>query len=102
MKPKARKPSAPRNPFVAAAKFKKAGAHTKPHKALRRQEKVNEGRLAHLVEHPAFNRMVPSSNLGTPTTQSEFQNSRFRNSLLQLQVHRVPVAQSDRAQPSEG
>lgn len=102
MKSKTRKPSAPRNPFVAAAKFKKAGAHTKPHKALRRQGKVNQGRLAHLVEHPAFNRMVPSSNLGTPTTQSEFQNPRFRNAFLQLQVQRVPVAQSDRAQPSEG
>lgn len=81
MKSKIRKPSAPRNPFVAAAKFKKAGAHTKPHKALRRQKKVYEGRLAHLVEHPAFNRMVPSSNLGTPTTQSVSQSLGFRNAL---------------------
>lgn len=84
MKSKTRKPSAPRNPFVAAAKFKKAGAHAKTNKALRRLEKVNEGRLAHLVEHPAFNRMVPSSNLGTPTTQSEFQSQWFRNAFCNL------------------
>lgn len=102
MKPKTRKRSAPRNPFVAAALLKKAGTHAKPHKALRRQDKVLQGRLAHVEEHPAFNRMVPSSNLGTPTTQSEFQSPRFRNAFLQLQVQRVPVAQSDRAQPSEG
>lgn len=52
MKPKARKRSAPRNPFVAATLFKKAGTHAKSNKALRRQEKVLQGRLAHLV--PGF------------------------------------------------
>lgn len=35
-----RKMLAPRNPFVAAAKFKKAGAHGKSKKALRRAEKM--------------------------------------------------------------
>ena len=35
-----RKLRAPRNPFVAAARFKKAGAHKKPYKAVRRQEKI--------------------------------------------------------------
>lgn len=35
MKPKIR----PRNPFVALAKFRKAGAHAKPTKSLRRHEK---------------------------------------------------------------
>ncbi len=35
MKPK----RAPRNPFVAVAKFRKAGSHTKPVKSLRRHEK---------------------------------------------------------------
>ena len=35
MKPKGK----PRNPFVALAKFRKAGSHTKPVKSLRRQEK---------------------------------------------------------------
>lgn len=29
----------PRNPFVAAAKFRKAGTHEKPVKSLRRQAK---------------------------------------------------------------
>ncbi len=35
MKPK----RAPRNPFVALAKSRKAGSHTKPVKSLRRHEK---------------------------------------------------------------
>ena len=35
MKPKIK----PRNPFVALAKFRKAGSHEKPTKSLRRQEK---------------------------------------------------------------
>lgn len=74
MKPKSRKPSGPRNPYVAAALFKKAGTHAKPNKALRRQAKVLQGRLAHSVEHPAFNRKVPSSNLGAPTIQNAFQS----------------------------
>lgn len=86
MKPKPRKRSAPRNPFVAVAHFKKAGTHAKSHKALRRQVKVDEGRLAHLVEHPAFNRMVPSSILGTTTTQSEFQSQRLRNAFCILSL----------------
>jgi hypothetical protein len=38
---------APRNPLVAAAKFRKAGAHGKSEKALRREEKV---RLAKAVD----------------------------------------------------
>ena len=36
---------APRNPLVAAAKFRKAGAHGKGAKALRRNEKMEVGRL---------------------------------------------------------
>ncbi len=85
MKPKTRKLVAPRNPFVAAAMFRKAGTHTKPRKALRRQEKIMQGRLA--------------SKLGTPTTtQSEFQNP----SVSEYVLHSVPVAQSNRVQPSEG
>lgn len=47
MKSKARKRSAPRNPFVAVALFKKAGTHAKSSKSQRRQEKVLQGRLAH-------------------------------------------------------
>lgn len=35
-----RKMMAPRNPFVAVAKLKKAGAHGKSKKALRRAEKM--------------------------------------------------------------
>jgi hypothetical protein len=34
-----KKKLAPRNPFVALAKFRKAGFHTKPTKSLRRQDK---------------------------------------------------------------
>ena len=36
-----RKQVLPRNPFVAAAKFKKAGAHGKSEKALRREGKMH-------------------------------------------------------------
>lgn len=43
-----RKPTlAPRNPLVAASMFKKAGAHTKSHKAIRRADKVSLGVVAH-------------------------------------------------------
>ena len=37
---------APRNPFVALAKFRKAGSHTKPTKSLRRQDKQALGKTA--------------------------------------------------------
>lgn len=46
-------PSA-RNPFVAAAHFKKAGAHRKSEKALRRQEKVHTGSVAQMDESNRF------------------------------------------------
>ena len=36
---------APRNPLVVAAKFRKAGAHGKSEKALRRTEKIKVGKL---------------------------------------------------------
>lgn len=36
----------PRNPLVATAKFRKAGAHGKSVKALRREEKIKLGNLA--------------------------------------------------------
>lgn len=51
-----RKPKlAPRNPFVVASLFKKAGAHDKPHKAQRRADKVAlEG-----VAHGQSNRLLP-------------------------------------------
>lgn len=45
-----RKSMAPRNPFVAAAKFRKAGKHDKTEKALRRASRMemqrNFGRVA--------------------------------------------------------
>lgn len=41
----------PRNPFVALAKFRKSGFHTKPTKSLRRQEKQALAKTAkHLTE----------------------------------------------------
>lgn len=51
-----RKIPAQRNPFVAVAKFKKAGAHGKSKKALRRAEKMELRGCSSRVEHPAFNR----------------------------------------------
>lgn len=51
-----RKMLAPRNPFVAVAKMKKAGAHGKSIKARRRAEKMELRGCSSRVEHPAFNR----------------------------------------------
>lgn len=50
------KAPSPRNPFVAVALFKKAGAHRKFEKALRRQEKVHTGSVAQMDES---NRLLP-------------------------------------------
>lgn len=36
----------PRNPFVAASLFKKAGSHRKTEKSIRRREKVETGLVA--------------------------------------------------------
>lgn len=66
-RPKHAQTMAPRNPFVAAAHFKKAGAHRKSNKALRRAE--NSGLVAQLAEHSAFTRQVSSSTLDRPTTR---------------------------------
>lgn len=43
-----RKSMAPRNPFVAVARFKKAGVHSKTEKALRRAARmeIQHGSLA--------------------------------------------------------
>ena len=38
---------APRNPLVAAAKFRKAGVHGKSEKALRREEKMKIGSMGY-------------------------------------------------------
>lgn len=63
-----RKSTAPRNPFVAVAKFLKAGTHRKPYKALRRQEKMDtNGGVAQRPEQGTFNPEVASSSLATPT-----------------------------------
>lgn len=48
------KAPSPRNPFVAVALFKKAGAHRKSEKALRRQEKVHTGSVAQMDESNRF------------------------------------------------
>lgn len=61
----------PRNPFLAPALFRLAGAHGKTMKAQRRAAKMEtERRVAQLVEHPAFNRDGESSNLSAPTKTS--------------------------------
>ena len=43
-----------RNPFVCLALNRKAGSHTKPRKALRKQDKQRG--YSSMAEHPAFNR----------------------------------------------
>jgi hypothetical protein len=51
MKPKIK----PRNPFVAHAKFRKAGSHEKPTKSLRRQEKQNLAKTTKQSSEPSHN-----------------------------------------------
>ncbi len=72
MKPRKTVPA--RNPLVAPAKFRKAGAHGKTEKALRRAAKMelqNNRCVAQLGEHPAFTRNVESSILSAPTSNSK-------------------------------
>jgi len=54
MKPKIK----PRNPFVALAKFRKARAHTKPAKSLRRHEKQALAKAAKQSPESFHNRIA--------------------------------------------
>ena len=54
MKPKIK----PRNPFVALAKFRKAGFHEKPGKSLRRQEKQTLAKTAKQAPESWHNRIA--------------------------------------------
>lgn len=63
-----RKPKlAPRNPFVAASLFRKAGTHNKPHKASRHAVKMELRRVAQLAAQEAFTLEVLGSTPSTPT-----------------------------------
>ena len=59
----------PRNPLVAPAKFRKAGAHGKSEKALRRAAKmeIQEGCWPRGCRHLAFTQAHESSSLSQPT-----------------------------------
>ncbi|MDP1524514.1 MAG: hypothetical protein Q8M20_01765 [Rhodocyclaceae bacterium] len=59
MKPKIK----PRNPFVALAKFRKAGSHEKPAKSLRRKEKQTLAKTAKQSPESWHNRI--SSGCGS-------------------------------------
>lgn len=48
----------PRNPFVALAKFRKAGTHTKPTKSLRRHEKQVLAKVAKQSSGSCHNRIA--------------------------------------------
>jgi hypothetical protein len=54
MKPKIKS----RNPFVALAKFRRAGAHAKPAKSLRRHEKQALAKAAQQFSESCHNRMA--------------------------------------------
>jgi len=54
MKPKIK----PRNPFVALAKFRRAGVHMKPAKSLRRHEKQALAKAAKQSPEPCHNRIA--------------------------------------------
>ena len=49
--PARQKAAPPRNPYVVAALFKKAGSHRKPGKALRRSETMTDQRAARASVH---------------------------------------------------
>lgn len=59
----------PRNPLVVPAQFRKAGAHRKTGKALRRAAKkeIQEGCWPRGCRHLAFTQADESSNLSQPT-----------------------------------
>lgn len=59
--------SKPRNPLVASAVLRKAGAHRKTNKALRAESKNHFRRVAQLAEQGTFNLKVVSSRLTAPT-----------------------------------
>lgn len=59
------KPTVPRNPWVVAAKFRKAGAHAKPEKALRRAAKMELLQECGVIAaQQAFKRTNSGSNPG--------------------------------------
>ena len=59
-------PPKKRNPLVALVKFRKAGAHIKSNKAIRKKEK--QSRYGEMVSQRTFNSPVSSSNLGAWTS----------------------------------
>ena len=66
-----RKSLAPRNPFVAAAKFRKAGRHDKTKKALRREARVEMQRtFGRAARQQAFNLYDVSSILTGSTSRN--------------------------------
>lgn len=77
-----RKPTAPRNPFVAAAKFRKAGAHGKTGKASRRADKMALRDVAQrqsnrfLPDRQEFNSLHPDhQNIDKSVDTSDFTNA---------------------------
>ena len=86
-----RKPVLPRNPYVAAAKFKKAGAHGKSEKALRRAATVQTHREYGVMaaQHP-FKVPGPDSSSGAPTSSTTKANLHWAGALL---LYCSPVAQ---------
>lgn len=83
-----RKSLAPRNPFVAAAKFRKAGKHDKTEKALRRARKIHlRGSVAQLVKSKGL--LIPRLSVQVrpdpPAARPKrIDPVRFRRSVLQF------------------
>jgi hypothetical protein len=68
----------PRNPFVALAKFKRAGAHRKSEKTLRRLAKVQTGSVAQMDRAAGFYPADASSRLDR-STRTHFKEHSFWN-----------------------
>lgn len=90
-----RKITAPRNPLIAAARFKKAGAHGKSIKARRRAEKMElQGKVGIVAVHRTFNPAQECSN-HSPSTSTK-QNAFFEcGSLVVASVVRWQSGNAD-------
>ena len=91
-----RKTVAPRNPYVAAAKFRKAGVHAKTEKALRRAARIEVQRECGVMaaQYP-FKVSGSGSNPDAPTSGTTKTNRRrfvFAVLLHKSQAARQPAA----------
>lgn len=91
-----RKPSAPRNPYVAVARMKKAGAHRKSNKALRRAENM---KVRECSSDGSSNRLLPGRSQVRGLSLPPSAKSIDTNDSVFMDVFQInsPIAQFGRA-----